>query len=312
MRPIARTLLLGPPRTTVSHAPAVTGLGGTGSGAAVARMGNRHHEGTDAGMAPDRHVIVDDSTLLTFSGLDHNVYNAVLRNLATFVDLRVTDLARLAGVSNATVVRFCKKCGYTGFPEFKRAVLTRLRQERPTGPVPPVLEEVLAVTAPESLEALSGQIARAFELVRWADCMLLLGSGKSGGLASYGAHLFSGLGVASIPITSFPTYATSMGTSDTTLLVLSHSGSTPMVYTAMQHLVAGQSKAVAVTANPQSPIGRLANVCVSYPTQTGLSLSTGDLSTRFCMLYVLEQLARMLYNDGIAGDGAPMGDRSAP
>lgn len=45
--------------------------------------------------------------------------DAVLRNPNHVVYLSITELAREAEVSDATVVKFCKRLGYKGFQEFK-------------------------------------------------------------------------------------------------------------------------------------------------------------------------------------------------
>ena len=47
------------------------------------------------------------------------VYNYVLKNLKHILNLSVRELADEAHVSTATVMRFCKKMGYSGFSELK-------------------------------------------------------------------------------------------------------------------------------------------------------------------------------------------------
>ena len=41
----------------------------------------------------------------------------------------MNDLAQAVGVSKATVVRFAKTLGYTGFPEFKRDIQKEMRRK---------------------------------------------------------------------------------------------------------------------------------------------------------------------------------------
>lgn len=45
------------------------------------------------------------------------VYNYVVKNLKHILNLSVRELADEVHVSTATVMRFCKKMGYSGFSE---------------------------------------------------------------------------------------------------------------------------------------------------------------------------------------------------
>ena len=47
------------------------------------------------------------------------VYNYVVKNLNHILNLSVRELADEVHVSTATVMRFCKKMGYSGFSELK-------------------------------------------------------------------------------------------------------------------------------------------------------------------------------------------------
>ena len=58
----------------------------------------------------------------SFSKGLQSVADYILHNPATFCFLPVQELARRANVSHATVLRFCKALGYSGFLEFSREV----------------------------------------------------------------------------------------------------------------------------------------------------------------------------------------------
>ena len=47
------------------------------------------------------------------------VYNYIVKNLKHILNLSVRELADEVHVSTATVMRFCKKMGYSGFSELK-------------------------------------------------------------------------------------------------------------------------------------------------------------------------------------------------
>ncbi|HEX4879826.1 MAG TPA: SIS domain-containing protein [Limnobacter sp.] len=54
-----------------------------------------------------------------FSGAEQAVARLVLKDPASFQTLPVSELARLAGVSGPSVVRFCRSLGYAGLSDFK-------------------------------------------------------------------------------------------------------------------------------------------------------------------------------------------------
>lgn len=47
------------------------------------------------------------------------VYNYIVKNLKHILNISVRELADEVHVSTATVMRFCKKMGYSGFSELK-------------------------------------------------------------------------------------------------------------------------------------------------------------------------------------------------
>lgn len=250
----------------------------------------------------DNYSVFDESTLMTFTGLDYSVYNTVQRNLEVLADMRVADLARLAGVSNATIVRFCKKCGYSGFPEFKQSILTKMREESAKShPLPSMVENIRATLSSDEFKSFNESIHEAFEALRWTDGVFILGCGRSSGIATYGAYVLSGLGIPAIPITTFPTYAAAIKQGEMGVIVVSQSGTSPSVHTALHELVVAGSVTVAITGDPASPIARLADISVSLHSKDAAAEAAGLVSF-FPALYALEELARLLYNDSLAAN----------
>lgn len=247
-----------------------------------------------------RQFFVDDNILLSFGDLDYSIYNTILRSQSELIDMRVADVAKSAGVSNASVVRFCKKCGYSGFPELKMAFVNQMRGQQKEGPLPSVTSDIKSFLEDGAHQEYVKRISEAYELLRWARGVLFLGYGHSAGLAVYGANLFCELGLLSIPITSFPSYLTSAPQQDGAAVVISNSGTTPMVLNATQELAAQGYSIISITGNPSGQIGRLSDVCISYRMPMRGQTGRQDLSTRMPALFAIEQLARMLYNESHA------------
>ena len=60
-----------------------------------------------------------ESIYPTLTPAERRVADEVVRNPHHVVHWSITELAKRAGVSDATVVKFCKRLGYKGFQEFK-------------------------------------------------------------------------------------------------------------------------------------------------------------------------------------------------
>lgn len=58
-----------------------------------------------------------------------SVADYIIKNKSTFWLLSVQEIAAAAGVSHATVIRFCRALGYEGFSDFSRDVVNIMRLE---------------------------------------------------------------------------------------------------------------------------------------------------------------------------------------
>ena len=249
----------------------------------------------------DQFGLFDDATILSFTDLDHSVYNAVLRNLTTIVDMRVADLAKLAGVSNASVVRFCKKCGYSGFPEFKYTIANRVNEASLTDkPLPSVSDDMRAFFESPDFPAFNERIHQAYDVLRWVDGLFILGTGRSGALATYAAHLYGSLGIPAMPITDFPSYAVAIRQKEVGVITISYSGTSPMVHAALHELVEADMTVVAITSNHSSPIARLSDVCIYLNKTQNPALRAASQVTHIPALYAIEELGRLLFNDALS------------
>lgn len=62
-------------------------------------------------------IVNIQSKMKVLTGSEKKVAEYVLKNYMRVLDFTVTELAEKAGVSDATVVRFCRSVGYKGYQE---------------------------------------------------------------------------------------------------------------------------------------------------------------------------------------------------
>ena len=64
---------------------------------------------------------------------ERKVAEYILEEPQNTIRLNVTELAEASGVSDATVIRMCKKLGYTGFYQMKICLAEELGRNQMTG-----------------------------------------------------------------------------------------------------------------------------------------------------------------------------------
>lgn len=116
----------------------------------------------------------------------------LLAEPAAFVESPTGELARRAGVSDPTIMRFCRAFGYDGIPEFKRALASTL-----TGTIPirhstvergdsaqqlavKVLDNTASAVLQMRQQLHPDAVHKATELIRSAKRLRLFGVGHSG------------------------------------------------------------------------------------------------------------------------------------
>lgn len=109
----------------------------------------------------------------------------------------MAELAELCGTGEASIVRFCRFLGYSGFRDFKIALASDIAYKHLAQPqgVPEAVSRINTAVSATSAELSNAEITRvARELVE-ANYINLFGSGVSGIVAELLAYRFSRLGL---------------------------------------------------------------------------------------------------------------------
>lgn len=189
--------------------------------------------------------------------------------------LAIGGLASQSQVSEATVVRFYRRLGYSSYQELKVA----LAQEAADGSSRTVYEEisrgdscpeVFAKVVEQTVEALRSTsdmidkeaLVNAADLVAKAKRLIFLGVGASGAIAMDAAHKFLRLGGSSTALTDphLQAIAASHMNHDDLVVAISHSGESTATLAAVQQAKASGAKVIAITGYANSSLCGLADV----------------------------------------------------
>ena len=73
---------------------------------------------------------LDDAVIKSLSGNELNILKFICGHAQDVLDMSINELARHVSYSTATILRLCKKLGYSGFAEFKYALRQELNKPR--------------------------------------------------------------------------------------------------------------------------------------------------------------------------------------
>ena len=219
----------------------------------------------------------------------------------------ITEFAEKAGVSDATVVRFCKHIGYKGYQDFKvhaaRDVLPRERQYNPVlsendDPATicnkifnseiTVLSRTLLGLDPKMLMDLAGRLCSARRII-------LVGTGGSLNVAKDALHKFMKVGIMVYVYedADLQRLAVSLLDPEDAVIAISHSGSNLHVLRCLELARDRGACTISLTGHSKSLIGKAADINIQVDSETTMFHSE-SVSTRIAQLAVIDALVAMI------------------
>lgn len=241
--------------------------------------------------------------LESLSKMERKTAECMAENQDKLIYSSITELAELAGTSEATVTRVCTKLGYSGFQALKVSVARELvsQQEK-------IHEDLKADSPPEMIidkifssaihtltmtrKALDGKaVAGSIEALCRARRIVIVGNGNSGAIALDAQHKFLRIGLDSSAYTDdhMQMIAVVSMTKEDVLIAISHSGSSRDVAEAMQVAKENGATVISITNNGISPVSKLADIRLyTYSQET--KYRTYAISSRMAELTIIDTL----------------------
>lgn len=239
----------------------------------------------------------------TLRPAERRVANQILDNPSEAVHLSITELATRSEVSDATVVKFCKRLGYKGFQEFKILLAqdVAVQPEPIYGAVEPdndvrtikekifqanitALQDTAKVLDTEALESAVQAMARAREIHFY-------GLGASGIVALDAEQKFSRIGLrasAFVDAHMQITRAVLLKPQDVAI-GLSYSGETLEIVEALQAARSAGAVTIAITNFSASTVAQKADLVLLTSSQENIFRS-GAISSRIAQLSTIDTL----------------------
>lgn len=243
----------------------------------------------------------------SFFDSEKKIASCIMERKGEVVDMTVAELARASGASDASVSRFCRRCGFKGFHQLKMTLAREIAEDTPV----PVsndlsrrdigqslqnilankveeLKQTVAMMEPENLD-------RILDVLQQARTVQLAAVGNTIPVALDAAFKFNQLGIPTVTGTILETqtaYAFNLGKKDV-IMAISNSGVSRRLIRMLEGARENGVTIIAVTNSPASPVAQLADYHITTATREKL-LREDFLFSRVPATMVVEILYLLL------------------
>ncbi|WP_333815567.1 MurR/RpiR family transcriptional regulator [Tabrizicola sp.] len=250
-------------------------------------------------------------SLASFTAAERRIAEAILNSPTTVITWSISDAARVAGVSEPSITRFCRRLNCEGFPDFRLKLAQQIAVDHKTAPrsyeigdpYTGIADEIFAraiTSIEETRRDLDMEVLKAaVSLLAGARRVDIYGYGGSGFLAGEAQHRLASLGIASVAY-SDPTLQMISAprlTPEDGLLALSFTGGTSYLIANLEIARAAGTRILAISPRG-SVVASLADVNINlnaYRQSAGrLVMPTGRAPMYVVLDVLFELLARHL------------------
>ncbi len=236
------------------------------------------------------------------------VADLILKQPAKILRYTVAEAASHAGVSEATVIRFCRTLGFEGYQDIKYQLARELvapqrsfaGEEVVEGDSSEeVMQKVFAFnvqTLHETLEVLNpNALSQAAALLDKAAKVLIIGVGTSGPNVqdAYNKLFRLGLDVVAQSDSHLQMMEASLLGPDDVVLAITHSGRTRDPVEALTVARAAGAKTMVITSNPRSPVALQSDV-VLLTSSSETAFRSEALASRLAQMSIIDTLYTLI------------------
>lgn len=241
---------------------------------------------------------------------EKKVADFVLDHPAQVIDMTVAELAGQCGVSEATIIRFCKRCGCKGFHRLKLdlaretavsnlpdSAANELRADDLRSSIQKILQNKQEELQ-ETLQGIDAETCRnVLDLLQQARMVVFAAVGNTIPIALDSVYKFNELGITAITSTIWEHLSVTVRTltPQDVVVVLSASGESKHVLDIANYAVERDIPVVAITNHMDSTLAKMSRYVLRTVSREKLFFRNHSvLSTRLSMMAVVEMLYFLL------------------
>lgn len=224
----------------------------------------------------------------TYFEAEKKIADCIIGSKEEVIDMTVAELAKASGTSDATVSRFCRRCGFKGFQHLKICLAREVMEEQ--GKSIQVSNDIMREDLSQSLQNILAnkiaEITQTIDMMDIAELDEILGVLEGAGtiqVAAVGNTIpvaldfcfkLNQLGIAAVSGTIWETqmgFTLNMKDTDV-LVVISNSGISRRLQTQIQGARENQVQVIAITNNAGSPVAKMSDYRIITATREKLLL----------------------------------------
>jgi len=243
---------------------------------------------------------------ISLTPVERLVAEYILANTEDIPHLSIKNLAQASKTSDASVLRFCKTMGYSGYRSFIVSISASLgsRDEEQKDQYTDIqpgddLSIIIANISRNNIKSIEdtlsvidrGEIAKAVKALRASDRIVFFGVGASGLVCQDAEQKFSRINKMCHTYTDghgMLTAATLLNKGDVAIFV-SNSGQTVEILDTLEIAKKTGARVVAITKYNKSELADRADIVLSISTPE-LTIRSGAMGSRIAMLTIVDML----------------------
>ncbi|WP_367567471.1 MurR/RpiR family transcriptional regulator [Lacrimispora sp.] len=219
---------------------------------------------------------------------EKKIADYILGHKSEIIDMTVAELALASGTSDATVSRFCRRCGFNGFHHLKINLAKEVAEERGNSievsndisrdNIAQSLQNILANKVAELTQTISmmdeENLEKILSVIEQARTVQLVAVGNTTPVALDGAFKFNQLGIPAVAGSIWETqvaYTCNLRPEDV-VIIISNSGFSKRLMTLVAVAKENHVKTIAITNNASSPLGKACDYHITTATREKLLL----------------------------------------
>ncbi|MFW2491316.1 MurR/RpiR family transcriptional regulator [Clostridium chromiireducens] len=241
---------------------------------------------------------------------EKKIADYIINNKEQVIEMTVSELSTKSNVSEATIVRFCKKCDLKGFYDLKINIAkemvrkndTNVSNDLDSNNITQSLQNILANKIEELKQTISmmneENIKKILSAIRNARIIQFAAVGNTIPVAMDGTYKFNQLGISSVTNTIWETqlaFAYTL-TKEDVVIVISNSGSSTKLVTLLEIANERGATTISITNHENSPVANESKYHINTSTREKLFLDEFSFS-RISAMVVIEILYLLLTRD---------------
>ncbi|MBM7656364.1 MurR/RpiR family transcriptional regulator [Neobacillus cucumis] len=210
----------------------------------------------------------------TLHDAEKKVAEYVIKEYFNVIDMSVAELSEQCNVSEATIVRFCKRIGLKGFHHFKITLAREINNPEKTTHSPTIhldnlaesVQNIFAYKIDELKQTASflepEELQKCLDIISESSLVHFVAAGNSIPAALDGAYKFNQIGIRSI-VNNTPEMQVSLAhslTENDVVIGISNSGNSKLLLEIFEIAKKRKATTICITNHMKSPLSQLADI----------------------------------------------------